>query len=96
MFVSVSEVPAELDRRLLALCGPPGTPKWAVFECPCGRGHRIVLNLHPERRPAWRFFEHGGRPSLHPSVDYRGEHRCHFWLSEGRVHWARERVALRG
>jgi hypothetical protein len=27
-----------------------------------------------------------GLPSLSPSVDFKGEQRCHFWLREG-VRW---------
>jgi hypothetical protein len=84
-------VPDLLDRHTIAVCGPPEAPKWAAFECPCGHGHRIVLNLQPEHRPRWRLSLIGQRPSLRPSVDSRLDLRCHFWLTGGRVHWVKDR-----
>ena len=29
-------------------------PGWIVFDCPCVRGHRVMLNLDPERYPWWQ------------------------------------------
>lgn len=85
-----SAVPEELARDTLAVVGRLERPKWAVLECPCGRGHQLVINLSPQREPFWRFKEGQRGPSLKPSVDSRRPYRCHFWLRDGCVHWCRD------
>ena len=63
--------------------------KWLVFDCPCGNGHRIVLNLDRGRRPVW-YVRLSKRKALtlRPSVDYRDDRlACHYLLSNGRVVW---------
>lgn len=88
-FSGRSETTELPPRRTLAVIGSPNRPKWAVFACPCGNGHSIAINLSPARRPVWRLKVEKKGPSLHPSVDsLTDERRCHFWLREGRVHWA--------
>jgi Family of unknown function (DUF6527) len=89
-YETLPDVPERLDRHTLAVCGVGETPKWAAFECPCGRGHRIVVSLQKAHRPHWTFSDSGGKPNLHPSVDSHGDFRCHFVLRDGRVTWARE------
>jgi hypothetical protein len=86
-----SEIPALPPRRQIALVGPESRPQWAMFVCPCGRGHLIALNLLPTRHPFWEV-SHGERGlTLHPSVDahWQGS-RCHFWLRDGHVHWVHD------
>lgn len=88
-FSGRSEAPVLPPRRTLAIVGSPDRPKWAVFACPCGHGHSIVVNLSSTRGPVWRLKVEEGGPSLHPSVDaLTGERRCHFYLRKGHVHWA--------
>jgi hypothetical protein len=82
---SRTDLPERLDPRRLYRLGHPG--KWVVFECPCGRGHALELNLAHPGRARWRLITAAGGPSLSPSVDFKGGRRCHFWLREGRVHW---------
>ncbi len=80
------DLPMILNPRRLYQVGDPG--KWAVLECPCGRGHVVELNLAHPGRDIWRLDKDGGgRPSLCPSVDFRGSRRCHYWLQDGRVEW---------
>ncbi|WP_433862722.1 DUF6527 family protein [Streptomyces sp. L7] len=61
--------------------------KWLVFDCPCGRGHRVMLNLDPENRPLWRI--NTALPlTLYPSVDERSNvGRCHYVVRAGRARW---------
>lgn len=81
-----NELPMTLNPRRLYQLGDPG--KWAVLECPCGRGHVIELNLAHPGRDQWRLtHSDDGRPSLKPSVDFQGSRRCHYWLRDGRVDW---------
>jgi hypothetical protein len=49
-----------------------------------------MVNLDQRRRPAWRV--ESLRPlSIRPSIDdITPERRCHFFLSKGRITWARD------
>lgn len=87
-----SEVPADVARDSIAVVGTLERPKWAIFECPCGRGHQITLNLSASRRPSWRIEQTTTGPSLHPSVDAYEPHSCHYWIKQGRVEFVRTRV----
>ena len=87
-FASRAEVPRDGSRRQVALVQSGEIQKWALFWCPCGRGHRIELNLDSSHSPHWRLHLDGrGRPSISPSVDVRDAWGCHFWLTDGRVRW---------
>jgi hypothetical protein len=54
---------------------------------PVRRGHTLELNLADRGRPGWRLGPGALGASLSPSVDFKGQRRCHFWLREGRVRW---------
>jgi hypothetical protein len=88
-FASMADVPASLPRHELVLIGAPDRLKWALFECPCGNGHRLVVNLDAVRTPKWTIAL-TPRPTLSPSVDVRDRRRCHFLLQEGRVRWVHD------
>jgi hypothetical protein len=85
-----AEVPEQVRRQTLALVGSHEQPKWAVFECPCGRGHQLVVNLSPRMKPFWQLSRSDGGPTLSPSIDSFSPYHCHFWLRRGRVSWARD------
>lgn len=87
----MEEVPDPLPRQTIAVVRTPKHLKWAVFECPCGHRHRIMLNLDQRRDPAWTLTQ-TDPPSFHPSVDSRGHRRCHFWLRRGRIYWVPARA----
>lgn len=80
-----SHLPDRLRPRSLYVLGAPA--KWALFECPCGRGHNIQLNLVHAQRARWLLSVEEGRPTLFPSVDVRGDRRCHFWVRAGSTRW---------
>lgn len=90
---SHGDLPPVLPRHQLALVGgSERAPKWVVFECPCGVGHRIAVPLRPGRRSGWAVTVDGkGWPSLRPSIDSEEGRRCHFWLRNGTVAWAPNR-----
>jgi hypothetical protein len=80
-------VPESLTKREVVLVGNPGNETWAVFDCPCRKGHRLMLNLHKERHPLWRIACYKPLsiwPSIHATT--RGR-ECHFFLKSGRVIW---------
>lgn len=92
----VDQVPRRIRARRAFLVAARTRRKWLVFDCPCGSGHRILLNLDRSRRPFWTLrVTENRRFTLHPSIDYRDDRRsCHYFLSEGRVQWVAEESGL--
>ena len=89
-YQDLDELPDDLPRRGAALVSAPGRLKWIVFDCPCGTGHRIMLNGDHSRRPFWRVVS-SSPLSIAPSVDFRGtERRCHYFIRSGRTMWAKD------
>lgn len=87
-----SGLPDLLDPRCVYILGTTKA-KWAILDCPCGRGHTIELNLANPARTRWKVTTNqSGQPCIHPSVDYQGQPRCHYWLRDGRVHWVPNRT----
>ncbi|MBN9605805.1 MAG: hypothetical protein J0G30_04270 [Actinomycetales bacterium] len=84
---SVADVPERLPQRHAILVGGIDFDKWLVFECPCRRGHRVVLNLDLGRWPSWRIAS--AIPlTIQPSVDEESSvGRCHYFVRKGRVRW---------
>ena len=85
----MDEVPPRIRPRRAYLVATPTRHKWLVFDCPCGTGHRLPLNLDDHRRPFWTVrISIRGTLTLRPSVDFDHGHRsCHFLLRQGRVSW---------
>jgi hypothetical protein len=82
------DVPERLPRKAMVLVRQPSRPMWLAFDCPCERGHRLLVNLDSRRKPCWKLYDKSRRVSLSPSVDYRGPaYRCHFLIRDGRVRW---------
>ena len=88
---AADEVPARLPRRGTILVGSVERPKWMAFDCPCGEGHRILINLDLAHWPRWKMSV-GRKLTLWPSIDYRtATRRCHYFIREGRVNWINEK-----
>lgn len=69
------------------IVGSPTRHKWLVFDCPCDRGHRVMVNLDPDNRPRWCLTSLTPL-TLNPSVDeYSEVGRCHYIVRDGRVIW---------
>lgn len=85
----VDQVPRRIRARRAFLVAGEARRKWLVFDCPCGSGHRILLNLDRSRRPFWTLrVAKDRRFTIEPSVDYSDDLRsCHYFLSDGRVEW---------
>src|SRR5271157_3260487 len=77
----------ELKAKKLVLIGPREKPKWLRFECPCGCGDVIALNLMASHYPRWsvEIYEDGTLSAM-PSVDDR---KCgsHFWIRRNKINW---------
>src|SRR4051794_8102692 len=85
---SMADVP-EGTGATIFLVGPAATPKWAVFECPCRRNHRLSVPLMRSARPHWTLRNRRGTVSLWPSI-WAAANSCgsHFWLRDNRIEWA--------
>ncbi len=82
-------IPARLPRRGAALAGPRGAPKWIALDCPCGTGHRLMVNLDTRRHPTWRLVSTSPL-TVRPSLDItQAGTRCHFTIISGTVRWVR-------
>lgn len=85
-----SDLPEIPKANELAIAGSATNPKWALLDCPCGRGHTILLSLSKSEKPHWSVSTDAKRqPSIYPSIDrnrYEGV-RCHYWLKDGRIRW---------
>ena len=82
------EVPERLPHNGVVLVGGPDQSAWAVFDCPCRTGHRLMVNLDKGRHPAWDI-EHLKPLTIRPSIDdVTPERRCHFVVRSGRITWA--------
>ena len=75
-----ADLPEQLSPRRLYSVGM--SPTWAVFRCPCGRGHDLTIDIANRWRLSGPI-----RPSLTPSVWEQGGWGCHFWLRFGNVRW---------
>lgn len=82
------DVPEQLNTDTFYVAGSPRYMKWAVFACPCDRGHHVTLSLQEGDYPRWRLQVDHGRPTVYPSIDVLEEPRCHYWIVRGRVRWA--------
>jgi len=89
---SADEIPDELPRNGAVIVVSGGLTKWIGFDCPCRRGHRILLNTDPGRRPAWTVRTSAmGFLSIAPSIDFHGgDRRCHYFVRKGRIIWAKD------
>jgi Family of unknown function (DUF6527) len=90
---NADEVPSDLPRRGVVLVGSMNLPKWLVFDCPCRRGHRVMLNLDVHRRPTWKMVNQ--RPlTTSPSIDDYAIDRCHFFIRNGKIQWATNSIEV--
>jgi hypothetical protein len=70
-----------------------GKDRWVHLLCPCGCKDLISLNLMTSHRPFWALTWHGdGTVSVMPSVDKNSGCRSHFFVTKGRVRWAKSYV----
>lgn len=87
---AADEIPDRLPHRGAALVASGGFRTWLAFDCPCGMGHRVMLNLDASRYPRW-VISRSEPLTVWPSVDDRmNTRRCHFMLQRGRVTWVQD------
>jgi hypothetical protein len=81
------QIPITMSAYQAVLVAPEGKSKWLAFDCPCGTGHRVMLNLDRARWPYWTVFSDAPL-TISPSVDMEtSDRRCHYLLYYGHVNW---------
>jgi hypothetical protein len=84
---SADAIPDTIDKHRTVVVSDQEFRKWVAFECPCGRGHRIMLNLDRSRYPRWTITTDAPL-TIRPSVDTtNADTRCHFIIERGHVYW---------
>jgi hypothetical protein len=84
---AADQIPANAPAWGAVMVGTPADPRWLAFDCPCGTGHQIMLNLDRRRTPCW-IVTGARRLTVTPSIDSRQSgHRCHYFIREGKVTW---------
>ena len=68
-----------------------GHPRSVLFQCPCGCGDVVVINVDRAAGPAWRLRLSDGSLSLMPSVWRTTGCKSHFILWKNQVWWCRFR-----
>ena len=85
---AADEIPDQLPAKGVILVGMEDNPTWAALDCPCRRGHQLLVNLDRSRRPVWTI--DSIKPlTIRPSIaDTTFDRQCHFWVRRGRIRWA--------
>ena len=84
---AADEIPDQLPEKGIILVGVGDSPTWAALDCPCRKGHRLMVNLDRSRLPVWTI--DSVKPlTLRPSIDDITQARqCHFLIRRGRIRW---------
>jgi hypothetical protein len=84
---AADEMPVAIPARCAVMVGTDADPKWLAFNCPCGTGHQIMLNLDRRRSPSWAITDQR-RLTIKPSIDARRPGGwCHYFVLRGKVKW---------
>lgn len=92
--VEFGKAPPLTDPGIIQIMFENGEPEAAKFLCPCGCARAVYLPLvrpghrdRPGNSPRWDYRKGGNL--VHPSVNWTGGCRSHFWIREdGAVAWA--------
>lgn len=84
---SADMIPDKIPAKTAVLVVDNLVTTWIAFNCPCRRGHRVMLNIDRRRRPAWSVDQ--AKPlTLSPSVyDHTIDNLCHYFIKQGHVQW---------
>lgn len=64
-----------------------GMLRAALFQCPCGCGEILSMNLDPRAGTAWRVYADESSISLLPSVWRTSGCRSHFFVVHNDIYW---------
>ena len=76
----LEDYPEEITGNTIYIIGAYRQPQYAVFQCPCGCGRIVELNLNKESSPSWALKWHVlGTISFSPSIWRKDGCRSHFF-----------------
>jgi hypothetical protein len=97
-FTEVITVERQGEARVVVASSPErivlverGHAREVLFQCPCGCGEIVVINVDRAAGPAWRVRIRGERLTLMPSVLRTSGCESHFVLWDNQVCWCRWR-----
>ncbi|WP_418705220.1 DUF6527 family protein [Anaerotignum faecicola] len=83
-----NDFPLKVLPETLYIVGDIKRPQYAFFQCPCGCGRTVELNLNPETHPYWHLKLHlSGKASFTPSIWRKNGCRSHFFFSKSKIIW---------
>lgn len=59
------------------------------FKCPCGCNGNITLNLLQDTSPSWYYEITNNKLTISPSISRLVGCKSHFFISNGKVRWAK-------
>lgn len=91
-YLFCEDFPDKVKDKVIYIVGE-GRFHWVlVFQCPCGCGHTIQLNLLNEADPCWTFqISKKHEISIWPSVWRTTGCKSHFIVQNGKIEWVRLR-----
>lgn len=86
--VFVNEIPDIANSDTIYFIGNVRKQQYVIFNCPCGCGRIVELNLNLNSSPCWRIQWHlSGKVSLSPSVWRKNGCHSHFILKKNDIIW---------
>ncbi|WP_183980643.1 DUF6527 family protein [Runella defluvii] len=87
--VYCDDLPEKTQAHTFYIVGLKKFPWLLAFECPCGCGELIQLNLLRESRPQWSIKLNKSKSiTVYPSVWRKVGCKSHFWIQESKIKWA--------
>lgn len=82
------DFPDEIETNCIYFIGTTKTQQYAIFQCPCGCGRVVELNLNPKSSPLWSVkWNVMGTVSFTPSIWRKSGCRSHFFFKHGQIIW---------
>ncbi len=89
-YLYIEDLPKTFVSNIVYLIGEKENLWQAALICPCGCNSIIQLNLLKESRPRWKvYFDKKNNLSLSPSIHKTSGCKSHFFLTKGKIEWAR-------
>ena len=83
--IFVDEIPEKCEEGKLYISEKFGI---SIHLCPCGCGHKSVLNFKPEWSNGWDMTKNGDIVTFRPSVGNFGMPcKSHYFITENRIEW---------
>jgi hypothetical protein len=86
-FRNVNDIPTIIDSKFIYIVREGTEPETLVFECPCGCGAPVYLNLLKDTTPHWTYEIERKTITIFPSVVRKKGCQSHYWIKKGKIIW---------